>query len=450
MRSVRIRPLAVLSALVLSALVPAGAARADRVPDDPPLPGYTIVNPPLAPVQVHGEPSRVIQGVHRHAAYDIEVPSQWNGKLALWAHGYAGQGKVLTVGPPSFGLRERLLNQGYAWAASSYYDNGYDVRAGVLSTRDVAELFAAKVGRPKQRIIAGVSMGGHIIGRSLEQFPGYYDGALPMCGVLGDDELFDYFLDYNLVAQALSGVREYPVTEQYATVTVPKIEAALGLTGLRPGGPDTANERGKQFRSIVVNRTGGERPGAVNSFAVWKDFPFTLAEPPKPDATLAEEPGQLGTNLFTRYEPNSPVDVNGTVERVRVQNLPARLSNRLSQVPRINGRPDVPVLSLHGLGDLFVPFSMEQIYAKEVARNHRSRLLVQRAVRTTQHCEFSAGEAGAAWDDLVRWIDRGVRPAGDVVTRPSVVARPDFGCRFSDPAAYAAGTGTRRLFPACP
>lgn len=446
----RIRALTALAATVLAALVPAGPAAAKGTPDDQPLPGYTIDNPPLAPVQVHGAPSRVLQGVHRHAAYDIEVPPHWNGRLALYAHGYAGQGTVLTVGPPPFGLRQRLLDQGYAWAASSYYDNGYDVRAGVLSTRDLAELFARKVGRPKQRVIVGVSMGGHIIGRSLEQFPGYYDGALPMCGVLGDDELFDFFLDYNVVAQDLAGVREYPVTDQYATVTVPKIEAALGLTALRPGGPDTVNARGKQFRSIVINRTGGARPGAVQSFAFWKDFPFTLATPPVPGATLAEDPGQLSTNLFTRYRPDKPVDVNRTVQRVRVANLPARLSNRLSQVPRINGRPHVPVLSLHGLGDMFVPFSMEQIYASEVARQHRSRLLVQRAIRTTQHCEFSAAEAGTAWDDLVRWIDTGRRPAGDVTTNPRIVAGADYGCRFSDPAAYAAGTGTRRLFEPCP
>ncbi|SNS58202.1 hypothetical protein SAMN05443665_100696 [Actinomadura meyerae] len=446
----RIRALTALVATVLASVVPLGPAQAGRTPDDQPLPGYTVDNPPLPPVQVHGAPSRVLQGVHRHAAYIIEVPPHWNGRLALYAHGYAGQGFVLSVGPPPFGLRQRLLDQGYAWAASSYYANGYDVRAGVLSTRDVSELFAAEVGRPRQRVIVGVSMGGHVIGRSIEQYPGYYDGALPMCGVLGDDELFDYFLDYNLVAQDLAGIREYPVTDRYATVTVPKIEEALGLTALRPGGPDTVNERGGQFRSIVIDRTGGTRPGAVQSFAYWKDYPFTLATPSTPDDTLAENPGQLATNLFTRYRPNEPVDVNASVQRVRVANLPARLSNRLSQVPRINGRPHVPVLSLHGLGDLFVPFSMEQVYASEVARNHRSRLLVQRAIRTTGHCEFSAAEAGTAWDDLVRWIGTGRRPAGDVTTRPREVARADYGCRFSDEAAYAAGAGTRRLFPACP
>jgi len=366
----RNRALAVLAAAVLALTVPpAGAAGAERTPGDRPLPGYTIENPPLPPVQVGGKPSRVLQGVHNHSAYIIETPPRWNGKLALYAHGYAGQGFVLRVGPPPFGLRQRLLDQGYAWAASSYYRNGYDVRAGVLSTRDLAELFAEKVGRPKRRFIIGVSMGGHVVGRSIEQFPRYYDGALPMCGVLGDHELFDFFLDYNLVAQELAGVHEYPVTENYGAVTVPKILENLGLTGLTPGGPDTANERGRQFRAIAVNRSGGPRPGDAASFAYWKSFPFTLATPPVPGATLAENPERLATNLLTWYSPNRPFNVNAGVQRVRAEDLPARLSNRLTQVPRINGRPGVPVLSLHGLGDMFVPFSMEQIYASEVARS---------------------------------------------------------------------------------
>lgn len=429
---------------------PSRRARPGRsVPGDQPLPGYTIDNPPLAPVQVHGKPSRVLQGVHRHAAYDIEVPPRWNGRLAsgrtatppgLRAHGE----------PAALHLRQRLLDQGYAWAASSYYRNGYDVRAGVLSTRDVADLFAAKVGRPKQRIIVGASMGGHIIGRSLEQFPGYYDGALPMCGVLGDHELFDYFLDYNLVAQDLSGVREYPVTDRYATVTVPKIEAALGLTDLRPGGPDTTNERGRQFRSIAINRTGGARPGDVQSFAFWKDFPFTLATPEPPDATLAEYPGQLATNLFTRYEPNAPVNVNRSVQRVRVANLPGavvepavagaarqRASERPGPEPARAGGPVRAVLDGADLREGSRP-EPPVAAARPARRPHGAALRV-------------LGRGSGSGLGRPRPVDRqGPRPAGDVTTKPSTVARPDYGCRFSDRAAYAAGAGTRRLFPACP
>ena len=43
----------------------------------------------------------------------------------------------------------------------------------------------------------------------------------------------------------------------------------------------------------------------------------------------------------------------------------------------------------------------------------------------------------------------GAAPARQVLD-VAVVAGPYYGCAFSDPAAYAAGTGSRRLFSACP
>ncbi|MDG9674394.1 hypothetical protein [Micromonospora sp. DH14] len=435
-------------AVGLVGAAPAAAAGRDARGGGP-LPGYTIENPPLAPLVVGGKPTTVRQGVHRHAGYLIEVPARWNGDLVMWAHGYRGQGTVLSPEPPGFGLRQRLLEQGYAWASSSYDRNGFDIRSGVLGTKDLADHFARTVRRPQHTYVAGVSMGGYVIGRSLEQYPGFYDGALPMCGVLGDQTLLDFYLDYNLVAQALAGVPAYPTPADYLTNAVPRIQVALGLAGLTPTGPDTTTERGKQLRAITVNRSGGPRPGADAAFAVWKDFLFSISVPTGSGNSPAQRPGQLSTNLLTRYTPNSPVNVNATVRRVAPENLRQRLLPTLTEVPRIAGRPTAPVLSLHGLGDLFVPFSMEQAYATDVARHGRSRLVVQRAIRATQHCEFSPAEAGAAWDDLVSWVRTGKRPAGDTVTDPAVVARPDYGCRFSDRDAYAAGVGTRRLYPAC-
>ncbi|MBM7494770.1 pimeloyl-ACP methyl ester carboxylesterase [Micromonospora luteifusca] len=448
-----LRRLLAATATLTLAVGLAGAAPANATGRDPggdqPLPGYTIENPPLAPLVVGGKSTTVRQGVHRHAGYIIEVPARWNGDLVLWAHGYRGQGTVLSPEPPAFGLRQRLLEQGYAWASSSYDRNGFDIRSGVLGTKDLSEHFGRTVRRPHHTYLAGVSMGGYVIGRSLEQYPGYYDGALPMCGVLGDQTLLDFYLDYNLVAQALAGVPAYPTPTDYLTNAVPRIQVALGLTGLTPTGPDTTTDRGKQLRAITVNRSGGARPGTDAAFAVWKDFLFSISVPTSSGNSPAQRPGQLSTNLLTRYTPNSPVDVNATVQRVAPENVMQRLLPTLTEVPRIVGRPTAPVLSLHGLGDLFVPFSMERAYATDVARNGRAKVVVQRAIRTTQHCEFSPAEAGAAWDDLVSWVRAGKRPAGDNVTDPAVVARPDYGCRFSDRDAYAAGVGTRRLYPAC-
>ncbi len=108
---------ALLGGLLLSAGLIAAPAFADP-PSDQPLPGYTIDNPPLEPLVVNGVPTQVLQGVYNNAAYVIEVPPQWNGELVMWAHGYRGNGTVLTVDPPGYGLRERFVQQGYAWAAA--------------------------------------------------------------------------------------------------------------------------------------------------------------------------------------------------------------------------------------------------------------------------------------------------------------------------------------------
>ncbi len=429
-----------------------------------PLPGYTISNPPLAPLTAGGAPTTVTQGVFEHSAFDLEVPAHWNGQLVMWAHGYRGTGTVLTVDAPSYGLRQTFVDEGYAWAASSYYDNGYDVRSGVLSEHDLAVYAGSLLHRtPSRTYIVGVSMGGQIIGRSLEQYPYFYAGALPMCGVLGDDRLFDFFLDYNLVAQALAEHPAYPPTSTYLTTDVPAIEAKLGLVGLTAGQNPT-NALGRQLQAITVQRSGGTRPGAAASFSIWKDFLFSLATPDD-GGTLALNPGRLAQNQLTRYSPNSPVDVNQTVQRVTPADLQSRLSTKLIQIPRIIGKPRVPVLTLHGLGDMFVPFSMEEFYARNVAMQGESGLLVQRAVREAGHCEYTPTEVGQAWTALQKWVraraaarragldPNGVtRPRGDDVINSRVIAGAHYGCRFTDQSAYAdpADFPTRGLFARCP
>jgi hypothetical protein len=439
---------ATIGMLVLGLVPTTAAAKGQSDDGDQPLPPYTVVNPALPPLIVGGVPTTVYQGIFEHAAYDIEVPPNWNGDLVMYAHGYRGTGHVLTVDVPPFGLRDRLVAEGYAWAASSYYDNDYDVEAGILSTHDLAQHFGDLVKKPNNTYLVGVSMGGHVTGRSIEQYPHFYVAALPMCGVLGDNQLFDFFTDENLVAQDLANVPNYPPTADYLANSVPKIEAALGLNGIVPGGSPT-NQLGLQYRSIVINRSGGNRPGANNAFSFWYSFhfPFTLWAPDN-GGTLAQNPGRLATNVDTVYSPNTPVDVNATVTRVAPTDPVDRVRNSLTQSPNIKGTPVIPVLTLHDLGDLFVPFSMEEIYAGEVAQHGHDDLLVQRAIRAANHCEFSPSEVGRAWDDLTNWVHTGARPAGDDVSNPAAVADPNFGCAFTDRTVH--NTGTRPLFAACP
>jgi hypothetical protein len=111
------------------------------------------------------------------------------------------------------------------------------------------------------------------------------------------------------------------------------------------------------------------------------------------------------------------------------------------------------MLTLHTLGDLFVPFHMEQEYAARVAAHGASHLLVQRATRDFGHCTFTPLELVQTFVDLVTWVEGGVKPAGDNVLDAAAVADPNFGCTFTDKASPRLWDNPALGFlkpPACP
>lgn len=378
-------------------------------------------------------------GVHGGAGYRIEVPANWNGDLVLYAHGFRGTGLELTVDNPR--IRLWLVTHGYAWAASSYSTNGYDVKQGVKDTHGLGKLFNGLVGHPKRTYITGHSMGGHITGVAIEQYPSAYVGALPMCGVMGDNELFDYFLDFNLVAEALAGVQaQFPFPADYQTAVVPGVKAALGAPY-----PTVLKAQGLKLRGVTQNISGGPRPAFATSFFVWGNFLFTVGVT---GGDIGVAPGNVQDNSTAVYQIDSDpvlspdeVVLNATVLRV-TQDPQGRHPNGLANIPPILANFRIPVLSIHTIGDLFVPLSMEQIYAQRAAMQGTSNLLVQRAIRDHNHCGFAVFEEEAAFADLVNWVTNGVKPAGDDILTPAVVADPKFGCNFSVPGHPG--------FPACP
>jgi pimeloyl-ACP methyl ester carboxylesterase len=105
---------------------------------------------------------------------------------------------------------------GYASAASSYGENGYNIATGVIGTKKLLDLISEKYGAIYPVYIIGHSMGGHITARSVTEYPDAYDGAMPMCGVVGGDiEQFSSSLDWTLLANYFSGLNfEMPFTAE--------------------------------------------------------------------------------------------------------------------------------------------------------------------------------------------------------------------------------------------
>lgn len=423
------------------------------------------------------------QGVLGGALYRVEVPAAWNGKLVMYAHGYAGTGNVLGVSNPT--IRRYLIQNGYAWAASSYAKNFYDVRAGVEDTNALALAFsdiAAKNGRtlgtPTKYFITGHSMGGHITAAAIEDEAAAsavhkvkYSGAVPMCGVVGDTELFNEFAAMQVTAQALAGVPAYPV-DKFADINALVTAALFSTFNTTPAFPTPSivatPGAGTKYMSVLQNITGGPRPMFAQGLAYGQSFPSAygtfIADPTTPYGSVS---GILNKNVLDTTGFTYTIDgdaaastaLNASAQKVKPDADANRLrTDGLRWIPKVNGEFKIPVVSIHTLGDLFVPFSMEQVYQKRVAAKGNSAFLVQRAIRGISHCDFTTAEQVTAFDDMIKWEAGGAKPGGDDVVTAATVAAPTYGCTYTKntpgPDDAASTLGLRQIIaattPACP
>jgi hypothetical protein len=423
-------------------------------------------------------------GVLGNSAYHIEVPkTTWNGMLVMYAHGYVGPITTLNATSMPNGLRHYLLDNGYAWAAAGYSKNYYDVRAGLEDTNALALNFnsiAAANGRllaaPIKIYIVGQSMGGHIAAAAVEDESYatavnkvHYNGAVPLCGAVGDTELFNYIGAAQLAAQKLAGYdgivdwSSVKTNVQNALFTsfpvVPLYQSAVVTTA-----------SGNTFKGVMMNLTGGSRPMFDQGFAgstalgvtgvsylgvIWDTFGS--------DGTINGilNKNIIDTNAVVYQFDADPVLTpaesvfNASILRfTAVTNANRLRSDGLRWVPAVNGQFSVPVVTLHTLGDIYVPFRMEQVYYNRAQVSTGKNWLVQRAIRGISHCDFTVAEQVKALDDMLNWEQHGIKPAGDDVVTAATVAASNYGCNFTNNTTGSDDVATtvaiRPLLPACP
>ena len=392
------------------------------------------------------------------AGYRIEVPETWNGMLVMYAHGYRGEGEELTVGNPS--IRQHLLDEGYAWAASSYSTNYYDVRTGVedtnelaLAFNDIAEDNGRTLAAPTKTYIMGHSMGGHVTAAAIEEETYrtannkvQYNGAVPMCGVVGDTFEFQYLAQVTMAAQHFAHMVNPdapPLTAIPATnFDVNAINDVVWDTPPSISSLGVLSEEGEKMQALVRNLSGGQRPIADIGFRTyyWGVVMGTGGRGGDVNGILAGNlTGNAGvTYQFDNFPPLTSEEqaFNDTI--LRVEGNPAAnglRSDGLRWIPVINGEFNIPVVSLQGLGDLYVPFRHGQLYRERAEANGNGGWLVQRAIRSPGHCDYTQEEQETAFDDMINWEQNSIMPDGDDFLDPATVANDDFGCQFSSDRA---------------
>lgn len=235
------------------------------------------------------------------AYYTMAVPHRWNGSLVVHAHGGPDLGDASDPARSTEDLERWavMVDQGYAWAASSYRRGGYGARMAAADTENVRRLFTDRFGRPEHTYLHGQSWGGNVAAKAAEIYgrrPGAYDGVLLTNGVLGGGSRgYDYRVDLRVVYQYYCHNHPRPSEPQYplwqglrpgSTMTTAGLRARLQeCTGYasEPADRTRAQQRNLDdilavtgipertleshlrfatftFRDIVTNRLGGRNP----------------------------------------------------------------------------------------------------------------------------------------------------------------------------------------------
>jgi hypothetical protein len=352
--------------------------------------------------------ARAFFGSYEGGLYRIEIPERWNGELALYAHGYVpstgARGSELRVGNSP--IREHLVKEGVAWAASSYRCNGYVPGQGLVDTIALTDLFTKlNDGRRPQRVyLTGTSMGGHVTVLGMHELPKTFAGGLAMCPA--GPELFDFFAAVGAAAEVITG----------RTFTLDTMPDDLAKMSDMLGKPPEYTERGRQLASVEIQISGGPRPFAAEGLV--SRFLGNINGAAIAGGTTPSNRAVMTTHIKYAIDEGLGLSAETLNARARRKSLDAAFRSAkgpYEELVPFDGKLDHPLLTMHGTGDLFVPIFLEQKLKRAVVASGRQGLLAQRVYRIPGHCGFSQSEMTAAFDDLVNWVHQGVKPAGDEV-----------------------------------
>ena len=368
----------------------------------------------------------VLTGELGGAPYTIKVPTSWNGKLLVYAHGYVDKadhtGEVDNRNAAaSPGLDDVLLSQGYAIAGSAYQDNGWAVKEGIHDTRLLTTFFNGRFGKPRQTMLWGFSMGSIVALAEAEAANGVFDGYIAACAVAaGTPRAWDGALGHLLAYKVAFGMPASWGTPgdvrddvDFDTEVLPKLFGEV-VNPLNFG----------KFEFIrLVSQVGGE-PNMLVPPPVW--FPgglftnmFFLTEArAELERRAGGAPAQNLTHTYSltpqekAYLAGLGVNADALLAAMNAEryaaSTPAR--NYAEQWADYSGRIMGPLLTLHTRVDTLVPPQHEAAYAETVAAAGRSSSLFQAFTTGQGHCAFTGAQLLTAVSALDSWVSTGVRP----------------------------------------
>jgi len=399
--------------------------------------GVAVVGVGVRPAQaLAGGPVTLTGTFKDGATYLIQVLAAWNGTLVLYSHGYVTPGSpnpAADVGDPLTG--QWLLNNGYALAGSSYATTGWAIKEAIPDQIRTLNMFDRLVGRPHRTIAWGHSLGGMITAGLIQDAPGRFTAALPMCGVLaGGIGTWNVALDSAFAVQQLlgpgSGLQVVNITNPTANLTLaegvfaaaqstPQGRARIALASAMgdipgwfdpaspaPAPTDYVSQEANQFLwetqvdgpfAFAFRAELEARAGGNPSWTRGVDFASNLSR----SADLPEVQA-----LYTAAGLNLNNDLAALNAAAPITANPGAVAYLKHNIV-FNGDLAQPVLTLHTTGDGLVVNEGEATYRSVVQDAGTSQLLRQDFVSRAGHCTFTPAETIAAFQALIHRVDTG-------------------------------------------
>jgi pimeloyl-ACP methyl ester carboxylesterase len=324
------------------------------------------------------------------ARWKICVPvAGWNRSLIVFAHGYIPNVPgapldffdTLPDGTPIPTLVQGL---GFAYATTSYRQNGLAILEGLDDVRDVLSLFKDVHGQPAATFMTGVSEGGLVAALLAERSPELFTGAYALCGPIGNfREQINYVGDFRVLFDYF-----FPGTFAGSPVDIAPIDVQLWLAGVTPG-QIAARLLANRTKALELMRTSRAAfdPADFNT-VIHTTIAVLRYNILGGDDAVAKLGGQPFDNRLRWYFGSSnDLRLNFSVQRFAAS--PAAILAMRNYTT--SGLLRIPMVTLHTTSDEAVPFAHEVIYLLKVRPEDRGRFIPLPVVRYG-HCNFTTPE----------------------------------------------------------
>ncbi len=354
-------------------------------------------------------PTACADGVQSSGAiYRICMPTQWNNRLIVYAHGYVAPNRPVAIPEDqmslpgsSFTVDQLVTGQGYAFVTTSYRVNGMAIQQGIPDLLDAVTIFTAQHGEPEKVILVGVSEGGAMTVLAVEQYPDVFDGGLALCGPYGSFRgqvdyfgdfrvLFDYFLPDVLPASAV----DVPNT------LLESWESSYYTATVLPALTDTANATAIDQLLAAAETPFDSANSATKTESIKDLLWYNVFATNDARAKLGGQPFDNHTRLYGGSNDN--MALNQQIARFTADQVAL---DAVASGYETTGQLTRPLITLHTTGDPIVPYWQATEYRGKTLAADNLALHENIAVQAYGHCRFSTFDVLGAFARLVTLVD---------------------------------------------